>query len=148
MAEKDKIFSSKVKYGGVFSFSDFYRFCYDWLTDETQLDISEDKYVEKLQGNAKNVDVIWTGTRKVTDYFKFSIKYNDNLKPLGEGIIKKPAKEVKNNTLTIALVHPNFNFENQGKLIFYFDFLDENNKIIETVTPEYELIVEEKVLDS
>ena len=80
-------------------------------------------------------------------YFKFSIKYNDNVKPLVEGIIKKLPKEVKNNTLSLALVHPNFNFENQGKLIFYFDFLDENNKIIETVTPECELIVEEKVLD-
>ena len=71
MAEKDTIFSSKIKYAGIFSFSDFYRFCYDWLTEETGLVISEEKYAEKLEGDAKNIDVKWTGFRKITDYFKF-----------------------------------------------------------------------------
>ena len=74
MAEKDKIFSSKVKYSGIFSFQDFYRFCYDWLTDEIGLLVIEDKYVEKLSGDSKNIDIEWTGTRKVTDYFKFDVK--------------------------------------------------------------------------
>ncbi|RLG10912.1 hypothetical protein DRN73_06690 [Candidatus Pacearchaeota archaeon] len=74
MAEKDKIFSSKVKYSGIFSFQDFYRFCYDWLTDEMGLLVIEDKYVEKLSGDSKNIDIEWTGTRKVTDYFKFDVK--------------------------------------------------------------------------
>lgn len=74
MAEKDVIFSTKTKYAGIFSFKDFYRFCYDWLKDETNLDVVEDKYAEKLAGNSKDIDVVWTGTRKVTDYFKFEVK--------------------------------------------------------------------------
>lgn len=74
MVEKDNIFSSKIKYNGVFSFADFYKFCYDWLDQETGLDISEDKYGEKLKGDSKEIDVEWTGTRKVTDYFKFEVK--------------------------------------------------------------------------
>jgi len=74
MAEKDKIFSSKIKYSGIFNFSEFYRFCYDWLTEEMGLTVIEDKYVEKLSGDSKNIDVEWTGTRKVTDYFKFEVK--------------------------------------------------------------------------
>ena len=74
MAEKDTIFSSSVKYGGVFSFKDFYKFCHEWLTEDTGLDVAENKYVEKLTGDSKNIDVEWTGEIKVTDYFKFEIK--------------------------------------------------------------------------
>ena len=74
MPEKDTIFSSKIKYIGIFLFKDFYRFCYDWLTDETDLLISEDKYTEKLDGDSKNIDIQWTGIKKVTDYFKFEVK--------------------------------------------------------------------------
>jgi len=74
MAEKDKIFSSKIKYEGIVSFKDFYRFCYDWLTEETELLVSEKKYKEKLKVDAKDIDIEWVGERKVTDYFKFEIK--------------------------------------------------------------------------
>ena len=74
MAEKDTIFSSSLKYKGIFSFQDFYKFCYDWLVEETGLDVAETKYVEKLTGDSKNIDVEWTGEKKVTDYFKFEIK--------------------------------------------------------------------------
>lgn len=74
MPEKDTIFSSKIKYAGILLFKDFYRFCYDWLRDETALLISEDKYAEKLEGDSKNIDIQWTGIRKVTDYFKFEVK--------------------------------------------------------------------------
>ena len=56
MPEKDTIFSSKIKYDGIFLFSDFYKFCHDWLKDETGLDISEDKYTEKLKGDSKELD--------------------------------------------------------------------------------------------
>lgn len=74
MAEKDQIFSSKMKYDGIVSFKDFYRFCYDWLKEETELDVAEKKYSEKLKGDSKDIDIEWVGVRKVTDYFKFQIK--------------------------------------------------------------------------
>ncbi len=73
MAEKDRIFSSKIKYDGFMNFKEFYKFCYQWLTEETELDVTEKKYAEKISGNAKNIDVEWDGERKVTDYFKFKL---------------------------------------------------------------------------
>ncbi len=73
MAEEEEIFSSSIKYGGVFLFSDFYKFCYDWLVDEVGLKVTEGKYVEKIKGETKDIDVIWTGVKEVTDYFKFKI---------------------------------------------------------------------------
>ena len=74
MVEKDKLFSSKIKYNGVFNFGEFYKFCFEWLRDETGLDMVEEKYAEKLSGDSKNVDVEWSGTRKMTDYFKMEVK--------------------------------------------------------------------------
>jgi hypothetical protein len=73
MPEKEKIFSSKVKYGEIFNFAEYYKFCHDWLEDEGFW-LVEDKYVEKLKGDAKEIDVAWTCKKKVTDYFLFEVK--------------------------------------------------------------------------
>ncbi len=103
MAEKDTIFSSKIKYDGIFSFKDFYKFCYDWVTEETSLDISEDKYVEKLSGDSKNIDVEWTGTRKVTDYFKFEVKIAFKIVGLTEVEIQEGGTKVKTNKGSVQI---------------------------------------------
>ena len=73
MAEEDKIFSSKIKYNGIFSFEDIYKFSYSWLTEETGLNVVEKKYSEKLSGDSKNIDIDWDGSKELTDYFKFSM---------------------------------------------------------------------------
>jgi len=70
----DTIFSSIMKYSGIFNFPDFYQFCYDWLTEEPQFELAEEKYEEKLSGDAKEIIVEWEGTKKMNDYFKFIIK--------------------------------------------------------------------------
>lgn len=76
MAEKDKLFSSKIKYNGIFNFGEFYKFCFEWLRDETGLGdtLIEEKYAEKLSGDSKNIEVEWSGSRKMTDYFKMEVK--------------------------------------------------------------------------
>ena len=51
MAEKETIFSSKVQYGGIFSFKEFYKFCHAWILEEMGMDISETKYEEKIAGD-------------------------------------------------------------------------------------------------
>jgi len=97
MAEKDQIFSSKIKYEGIVSFKDFYRFCYDWLTEETELDVAETKYVEKLKGDAKELEIEWTGERKVTDYFKFQVKAKFQVLGLKEVEIAQKGMKIKTN---------------------------------------------------
>jgi hypothetical protein len=83
MPEKESIFSSKVKYTGVFPFSSFYKFCYDWLMEETNLNmLAEEKYKEKLKGNTKEIDIKWKGYKKMTDYFKYDIKVKFEIKEL------------------------------------------------------------------
>src|SRR4030042_6064776 len=97
MVEKDKIFSSKVKYEGVMDFKEFYKFCYKWLTEETELDLVENKYSEKITGDAKGIKVEWTGTRKVTDYFKFQIEVKFEVLNLTNIEITREGKKIKMN---------------------------------------------------
>ena len=70
----DKIFSSKIKFNGIFPFSELYKFCYEWLTEEPGLLVRENKYVEKLSGDSKKIDIEWTGEKEINDYFKFEVK--------------------------------------------------------------------------
>jgi len=97
MAEKDTIFTSKIKYDGVLSFKDFYKFCYDWLKEEEGFDIIEDKYKEKISGNEKNIEIEWTATKKVTDYFKYEIKLKFKIDRLVEVEINQGGAKVKTN---------------------------------------------------
>lgn len=97
MSESETIFSSKVKYNGIFPFSDFYRFCYDYLTDELGLDISEEGYSEKLSGDSKNIDIKWTGIRKVTDYFQFKIKISFRILGLTNVEMVQNGVKIKSN---------------------------------------------------
>jgi len=74
MVEKEELFKSRVKYNGVFSFNDFYNFCYSWFADEEGYLLIEEKYVEKMSGDSKLVEIEWVASKKITDYFKFQIK--------------------------------------------------------------------------
>lgn len=97
MSEKETIFSSKIKYTGVFLFKDFYKFCYDWLNEESGLEIIEDKYKEKLSGDSKEISVEWSGSKKMTDYFKFEARITLDVKNLTKVEINKDGAKVEMN---------------------------------------------------
>lgn len=98
MPEKDTIFSSSTKYRGIFAFKDLYKFCYTWLMEETGLDfITENKYVEKLSGDEKDIEVEWNGEKKVTDYFKYKLKIEFIVNFLTEVEVIKEGVKIKTN---------------------------------------------------
>lgn len=103
MPEKDTIFSSKMKYNGIVEFQKFYKFCYDWLSEEVGLDVAEEKYVEKIDGNAKNIDVEWIGTRKMTDYFRFDVKVTFQILGLTQLEIVQEGRKVKANKGSVEI---------------------------------------------
>lgn len=103
MVEEEVVFSSKVKYEGVFPFKDFYKFCYDWLTDETGLEVAEGKYAEKLSGDTKNIDIEWEGQKKLTDYFQTKFKVSYAIKNLSQVKIKKDGVEVDSNKGSVEI---------------------------------------------
>ncbi|MEK6883534.1 MAG: hypothetical protein AABY22_28155, partial [Nanoarchaeota archaeon] len=97
MPEKDLIFESKIKYVGIFSFKEFYKFCYDWLVDESGLKVIEKKYEEKIIGDAKNIESEWEGTKKVSDYFKFEVIVKFKLVNVSEVEVTQGGAKVKAN---------------------------------------------------
>ena len=103
MAEKDKIFTSKIKYNGIANFGDFYKFCFEWLRDETELSLSETKYSEKLSGDSKNIDADWSGSRVMSDYFKFEAKVSFKVVGLTNIEITQDGKKIKTNKGSIEV---------------------------------------------
>ena len=103
MAEKDTIYSSKVKYAGVFDYPDFYKFCYDWLVDEMEMFVIEDQYVEKIEGDSKRVDFVWKGVREVTDYFKFAVKVKTRILGMKTVELVQDGQTVKANKGTVEV---------------------------------------------
>lgn len=97
MAEKDTVFSSKLKQTGIFNFKDFYEFTYDWLTDENYT-VIEKKYTEKISGDAKDIEIKWESIKQVSDYFQFVIKMHWRILGMKTVEAQKGDKKVKSNT--------------------------------------------------
>lgn len=103
MVEKETVFSSTIKYVGVLSFKDFYKFCYEWITEEIGADVSETKYEEKLKGDAKEINVEWEGEKKITDYFRFDMKIKFEIIGLKEVEITQGGKKIKTNEGSVKI---------------------------------------------
>lgn len=98
MAEKEQVFSSKIKYRGYIDFPEFYKFCYMWLNEEKGFDLAETAYKEKIKGDSKEIDIEWKGSNKLTDYFKFEIKVEFKVMGLTDVEIVKDGRKIKTNS--------------------------------------------------
>ncbi len=103
MGEADKIYGSKVKFEGVFNFKDFYKFCYNWLIDETGLEIIEKKYSEKIKGAGKELDIEWNCNKKLSDYFKFDMKVEFKAIAMTDVEINKGGAKIKANKGEVSI---------------------------------------------
>ncbi len=97
MPEKETIFSSKIRYTGIFSFKEFYKFCYDWLKEETGLELAENRYSEKIDGATKKIGVSWSGGKNLTDYFRFDAGVSIDADGLKEVEINQGGVKVRTN---------------------------------------------------
>ncbi|MEK6859028.1 MAG: hypothetical protein AABX53_03920 [Nanoarchaeota archaeon] len=73
MVEKDTVVKEKLKYAGLLDLEQAYKFAYEWLKKE-DLNVIEDSYSEKVKSNGKELEIEWTASKKVTDYFKITVK--------------------------------------------------------------------------
>jgi len=103
MSEKESVFSSQVNYTGIFSFSRFYKFCYDWLTEELGMQVIERKYYEKLTGESKSMEIKWECKKELTDYFRFDAKVVMMVRELGKVEITEGGAKVETNKGSIRI---------------------------------------------
>jgi hypothetical protein len=98
MPGKDTVFDSKVKYKGIFNFPEFYKFCYQYIIEELQMDfLAEKEYQEKISGMAKEVKIKWEGERKLTDYFQFDLKIEFHIIAMTEVELNQGGTKIKTN---------------------------------------------------
>jgi hypothetical protein len=73
MVENNSVINGKVRHVGTFDFKETYRILFEWLV-ENGYDVNETMYKEIAQPNGlKEVDVFWTATKNVSNYFQFMI---------------------------------------------------------------------------
>lgn len=73
MAEKDQVSKEKLEHVGVFDFRATYSYAHDWFKDQGY-GVVEEKYAEKLKGDARDLTIEWKVTKDFSDYFRFEYK--------------------------------------------------------------------------
>jgi len=96
MAEKELTIKEKVEYTGLFDFPALYSFSHSWFK-EAEYGVNEEKYIEKIKENKKNIDIEWKATKDVSDYFKFEHKIRFEISRLVEVEVEIDGKKKKIN---------------------------------------------------
>jgi len=102
MSESDTIFSGKVKNTGIFDYKEFYRFCYVWLVDKGYF-VTEKSYTEKIGANGKEVEIEWEARKKLSDYFRNTIKVTWKIMGMTSVEVEENGKKVKMNKGQVEL---------------------------------------------
>jgi len=131
MAEKDRLFKTKLKHKGIFDFKDTYSMVYDWLTNEGY-DINEKIYKENIgAGGAKEIEIEWVALRKVSDYFRFIIKIKFHIIGMTDVEVEIDGKKEKMNK-------GQFEFTIQGVLEKDWESRWENNPFFKFLRTMYD----------
>lgn len=96
MADKDQIIKEKVEHSGLWDFSGFYGYSHSWLKEEGY-GVVEEKYSEKVSGNARDITIEWRATKKLSDYLKIEIQVRFEVKELVEVEVETDGKKKKMN---------------------------------------------------
>jgi hypothetical protein len=96
MPEKNKIFETKIRQVATFSFKDIYRFTYEWLLEENYL-VIEKKYSEKITPIGKEVEIEWEAKKKISDYFRFNMKFAWHIIGMNSIEVEQDGKKIKIN---------------------------------------------------
>ena len=90
----------KIKYKGVFDMENLYNSMAYYLQDYglcKDLTKLEKRYAEKKMGSAKNLEILWTTKKKVSEYFTYHIKITFLVLGLSDIEMQKGDKKVKAN---------------------------------------------------
>lgn len=96
MPETSTIYKEEVKHVGFWSFKELYNFCYQWLKDEGY-NVFEDKYIEKLSGAGKEIQIEWQAKKKISDYYRFIIKVKWHILGMNDAEVEKDGRKEKTN---------------------------------------------------
>lgn len=115
MAEKEQVIKEKVENAGIFDFSKFYSYAHYWFKDEG-FGVDEEKYSEKVSGNKRDIDIEWTATKLLSDYFKIEYKLKFEIRDLIEVEAEIEGKKKKLNQGKVSVeIKGNIIMDHQSK---------------------------------
>lgn len=153
MAEKEELVKNEIKHSGIFNLKDFYKFCYKWLTEETELGpFAEKKYEEKIKGNKKDIEFKWEGQKKLTDYFRMDVKVDFEVLNLEKVEINQEGNKKTTNRGDLKVVAKGIlvrDYDGKFESSAFTKFLRSiyEKWVIKSRIDEYEGVVDSKVND-
>jgi hypothetical protein len=102
MVDKDLVAKEKLEHSGLFDFGELYSFAFMWFKDN-EYGVNEDKYSEKVKGDAKEVVIEWKAFKKLSDYFKIEHALKFEIKNMTEVEVEIEGKRKKMNKGDLTL---------------------------------------------
>jgi hypothetical protein len=107
-ADKISIVSGlKLKWAGNIDVADFYQKLKYWLLNsgygDEMKNFKEIKYVQRIKGDSKEIDVKWTGEKNVSDYFANNLTITMLITKMKDVEIMISGRKVKMNNAAIEI---------------------------------------------
>ncbi|MBU0907531.1 MAG: hypothetical protein KKD18_01355 [Nanoarchaeota archaeon] len=102
MAEKEEIIKEKMEHEGLFDLKAMYVFAHNWYI-EPGFGVTEEEYIEKLKGDARDLVIKWKATKDVSDYFKFETKMKYEIENMTDVEVEIDGKRKQMNKGKIKL---------------------------------------------
>ena len=108
MSEKEYIIKDlKLRYVGIFDFADLYKKMKGWLEfngyGDALKNFKEEKYVERVKPDGKQIEIAWVGKREVSDYFNNIIEVTFFVIGLQKVDVEEDGKKIGTNKGDIEL---------------------------------------------
>lgn len=103
MADKEQVVKEKLSHNGIFDFSALYAFMHAWLRDEEGFGVTEEKYSEKVSGNARDIDFKWVAAKTISDYFKMEHQIEAEIRGLTDVEVEVNGVKKKMNKGKISI---------------------------------------------
>ncbi len=150
MAEKEDIIKEKLDHSGVFDFKAVYGFAHSWLKD-SGFGVVEDKYSEKVSGNARDISVEWSIEKKLSDYFKMEGKVEFDIKGLTDVEVEIDTERKKMNKGKISITMKSvllMDYKGEWESGAFYRFLRDvyNKYVIPTRVKNMKNIVEKNII--
>jgi hypothetical protein len=142
MVQKSNVFKNKVKQKGYWNFTELYNFCYDWLKDNGYK-VKEKGYTEKLTSFGKELIIEWEIGKKVTDYYKNTMKMKWHILGMKDAEIEREGKKESTNKGEVGIeltadLETDYEHKWEQKPIWKFLRGIYDKYIVRTTTEEYE----------
>jgi len=97
----------KIKWKGPFDFDELYKTIKYWLDfngyGAEKKSFREEKYVERIKGDSKQLEIKWKGEKAVNDYFSYVIEITYFIIGLKKTKIMREGKEYETNKADLEL---------------------------------------------